>query len=161
MHRFFSTLIYSFLIFTTFSCGNKSADGVLPAYFVKAKINGVDFFHNASNKNQMMNYSEPNGYVNATFSLHVSPNNVEQFGFTCLGYEHRKPETMIMLGGGYSKGKTEIYAANSAVQANGKCSITKIDDKVIEGTFYFDAFSENGVGTTKISITEGQFRLEF
>lgn len=156
--RFVTSLIGILLVSITLSC--KNSDSVNPNYYVKAKIDGVEFVYDASNKNSFLTYNEPNDVVSGSLGFHITLKTSEQFGFTCIQPKGTKLDAMPVAGGGYTRNRTEVYAANSPISANGICSVTRLDDKIIEGTFYFDLYNNNGTGNTKMKVTEGQFRLE-
>ncbi|WP_143061584.1 hypothetical protein [Dyadobacter sp. SG02] len=50
---------------------------------------------------------------------------------------------------------------SSGQPTNGKFEITKATETVMEGEFSFDVYSDKGHGTSKISVTNGRFRLKY
>ncbi len=141
------------------ACGKKGSD-VQPKYFVNAEINGESFFYDSSVDDHLVqNSGSQAGY--SSFFLFVSPKEFTSLSFGTVTRLTGKPESVKIDFGTYNKSRYEKYATILHQPDNGMCTITKIDDFVVEGTFYFDVYSDEGEGNNKLMVRNGRFRMPY
>ncbi len=76
-----------------------------------------------------------------------------------------KPETVNVLGALYRNSRFDTYATGYHGELDrpvtGKCTITRVNNEVVEGTFYVDVYSEYGKGNKVLKVTNGRFRVRY
>gem|GEM_PF-2936545 len=150
-----------YLIAVFFGCNSNKLTEPSPEFYIYATIDGQSF------KYEGQDYTASNmpnsGYP--SFYLGVFPEDFKALSFGTKGPLTGKPENFEILASYHRKSRYEEFAAgiqnSSGKPTNGKCSITKIDDHIVEGTFSFDAYSENGKGNIRLSVTNGRFRVKY
>ena len=159
--KFIPILIY----LSSFSCGkiNLKPDTPNLGYYFYCKVNGVDFYPSGKdgdiwNRSLKCTYFGNAISINATnapllvaIGIWDLPNNIKvmNYGYDSTNYEIR---------GIYDKSfALDKYLSSDNININ----ITSIDtiQKLIAGTFYFDAYNETTNDSVK--VTDGKFNLYY
>ena len=125
-------------------------------YYIQSTADGVVYNFNDAD-NRAVNSSNSATYPSFSFSS----SNADKASITLItrGNLSGKPETLPVIGATFWKNRFDQFQDGTAQSINniGMCTITKIDSKEVEGTFYFDVLN----GTQKLSVTKGSFKLKF
>ena len=156
----FPILIY----LSSFSCGknNLKPDTPNPGYYFYCKVNGVDFYPSSHgdiwNRSLQCTYygnsfsiDATNAPINVSIGILDPLNNIKLMDY---GYDPQKYE----IAGIYDKTlAADRYISSDIIHIN----ITSIDttQKLITGTFYFDAYNETTNDSVK--VTDGKFNLYY
>lgn len=149
--KYTSLLLFS-LSFLFVECKKSNEDVVLPQhttkYFVKITADETEYTFDVA--------KYVYGGVPSYFFVSADSSDFAQIiEFRTTKGLTGKPESIPILGGNFAKSKIDTYETIPG-SVNGMCTITKIDGKEVEGTFYFDVYK----GSVKLSLKNGSFRLK-
>lgn len=131
--------------------GNEDVIPPKPAtdYFIKVTAGEVEY---AFDGNKYGYYTTPEYFM---FGADNDDFSQQLVFYTTKGLTG-KPESIPIMTGYFARSRTDSYETISG-SVNGMLTVTKIDDKILEGTFYFDVYR----GTTKLTLKNGSFRVHF
>ena len=153
-------LIASLLIFILCSCERSDPQANAPDVYVYATVNGEPFKYEGED-----DYFAENKPWASQFQLGAFLSDFEGLAFATDGALTGKPQTLSISSATYADSRYSEYASGDYSSAgkptNGKCIISHADNDVVEGTFYFDVYDQDGYGNKKISIKDGRFRVKY
>lgn len=100
-------------------------------------------------------------YERFSFGFYLNQYGGPRFVFGAHLNKLGKPDTLQIDQVYYQSEQNERYRSLGTQQTNGICIITKVDSSVIEGTFAFDVYSNEGKGTEKVRFTNGKFKVKY
>ncbi|GAA4440951.1 hypothetical protein GCM10023091_25350 [Ravibacter arvi] len=145
------------------SCSRSDTPTPKAQVYVYADIDGKPFRYEGED-----NYVAENrhwGY-RPIFYFGCDINEYEGFALGTTGSLSGKPETLDVLGALYSNSRFDTYASGFLADDEerpfkGKCTITRVTNDFVEGTFYVDVYSEYGKGSKTLKVTNGRFRVKY
>lgn len=137
--------------FLSVNCSSSSDDGGSASFFLKCRVNGVQFTSTdpfVINSLSKSLTAQSDGVAQETLSLFM-PLNVAVGTYTIT----EEPSNVNSYGASYSNFDTDV----STQDATGTITITEVTADVIKGTFSFTSPDFDG---NPITVTNGSFRAE-
>ncbi len=157
MKNLFLLLLLSLLFW---SCNN--SDTPRAQIYIYADVDGKPFRYEGED-----NYIAENRHWGDTplFYFACDVSEYEGFGLGTVGSLSGKPETLDVFGALYSNNRFDTYASgylgDEDRPVTGKCTITRVNNDFVEGTFYTEVYSEYGKGNKTLKVTNGRFRVRY
>lgn len=153
-------LLVSLIILILGGCEKGNLPDKQPEVYVYASVNGEQFTYEGEE-----DYFAENLTGSGRFQLGAFVSDFEGLAFATAGAITGKAQTLNIQTAVYSNSRYEDYSSGEYSDAgkptNGKCTITHADNYVVEGTFYFDVYDNDGYGSKKLSIKNGRFRVKY
>jgi hypothetical protein len=153
-------LLISLIMLILGGCERDNLPEKKPEVYVYATVNGEKFKYEGEE-----DYIAENRTLSSMFILGAFISDFEGLAFFTEGALNGRSQTLKIQSAMYFDSRYEDYASgyiNDAMKpTNGKCTITHADNYVVEGTFYFDVYDQDGYGNKKLSIKDGRFRVKY
>ncbi|WP_439556466.1 hypothetical protein [Dyadobacter sp.] len=153
-------LLIPLFLFLLGGCDSDNSPKKMPDIYVYASVNGEDFRYEGEE-----DYFAENKTYASQFQLGAFTSDYAGLAFSTEGALTGKSQTLKINSAMYSNSRYEDYSSgdysNAGKPTNGKCTITRADNDVVEGTFSYDVYNEDGYGTKKLSIRDGRFRVRY
>ncbi|MCF0060596.1 hypothetical protein MUK70_15235 [Dyadobacter chenwenxiniae] len=153
-------LLFSMLMLILGGCEKDNLPDKMPEVYVYANVNGEKFRYEGEE-----DYFAENKPWVPQFQLGAFLSDFEGLAFSTEDALSGKSQTLKINSATFSDSRYTEYSSgdysNAGKPTNGKCTITHADNYVVEGTFYFDVYDEDGYGNKKLSIKDGRFRVKY